>query len=34
MMKYIGEIKAEKLLKKYGDKTLLEYLLDADSDLT
>ena len=34
MMKYIGEIKAEKLLKKYGDKTLLEYLLDTDSDLT
>ena len=34
MMKYIREIKAEKLLKKYGDKTLLEYLLDADSDLT
>ncbi len=34
MMKYIGKIKAEKLLKKYGDKTLLEYLLDADSDLT
>lgn len=34
MMKYIGEIKAEKLLKKYGDKTLLEYLLDTDIDLT
>ena len=34
MMKYIREIKAEKLLKKYGDKTLLEYLLDTDSDLT
>ena len=34
MMKYIGEIKAEKLLKKYGDKTLLEYLLDTDSNLT
>lgn len=34
MMKYIGKIKAEKFLKKYGDKTLLEYLLDADSDLT
>ena len=34
MIKYIGEIKAEKLLKKYGDKTLLEYLLDTDSDLT
>lgn len=34
MMKYIGEIKAEKLLKKYRDKTLLEYLLDTDSDLT
>lgn len=34
MMKYIGKIKAEKLLKKYGDKTLLEYLLDTDSDLT
>lgn len=34
MMKYIGEIKAENLLKKYGDKTLLEYLLDTDSDLT
>ena len=34
MMKYIGEIKAEKLLKKYGDKTLLEYLLYTDSDLT
>ena len=34
MMKYIGEIKAEKLLKKYGDKTLLEYLLDTDRDLT
>ena len=34
MMKYIGEIKAETLLKKYGDKTLLEHLLDTDSDLT
>lgn len=34
MMKYIGKIKAEKFLKKYGDKTLLEYLLDTDSDLT
>ena len=34
MMKYIREIKAEKLLKKYGDKTLLEYLLDTDSNLT
>ena len=34
MMKYIGEIKAEKLLKKYGDKTLLEYLLDTNIDLT
>lgn len=34
MMKYIEEIKAEMLLKKYGDKTLLEYLLDTDSDLT
>ena len=34
MIKYIGEIKAEKLLKKYGDKTLLEYLLDTDIDLT
>lgn len=34
MMKYIGEIKAEMLLKKYDDKTLLEYLLDTDSDLT
>lgn len=34
MMKYIREIKAEKLLKKYGDKTLLEYLLDTNIDLT
>ena len=34
MMKYIGKIKAEKFLKKYGDKTLLEYLLDTDSDFT
>lgn len=34
MMKYIREIKAETLLNKYGDKTLLEYLLDTDSDLT
>lgn len=34
MMKYIGEIKAENLLKKYGDKTLLEHLLDIDSELT
>lgn len=34
MMKYIREIKAEKLLKKYGDKILLEYLLDTDSNLT
>ena len=34
MMKYIRKIKAETLLEKYGDKTLLEYLLDTDSDLT
>ena len=34
MIKYIREIKAETLLNKYGDKTLLEYLLDTDSDLT
>lgn len=34
MMKYIDDIKSEMLLKKYDDKTLLEYLLDTDSDLT
>lgn len=34
MMKYIRKIKAETLLEKYGDKTLLEYLLDTDNDLT
>lgn len=34
MMKYIRKIKVETLLKKYNDKTLLEYLLDADSELT
>ena len=34
MIKYIRDIKAETLLKKYEDKTLLEYLLDNDTELT
>lgn len=34
MMQYIKEIDSECLLKKYDDRTLLEYLLDYDTELT
>ena len=34
MMEYIGKLNVENLLKKYGNKTLLEHLLDTNSDLT
>lgn len=34
MMQYIDELDEEKLLTKYNEKTLLEELLDLDSDLT
>ena len=34
MIAYLNKIEVDTLLKKYGDKTLLEILLDTDMDLT
>lgn len=34
MMEYISEVTEDNLLEKYGEKTLLERLLEVDSDLT